>query len=255
MLSLYFYEVSKKANSNELINLLSKSSINIKGVTNFATSFVERYAAVSDYPEANLIIGKEKSELIISKKGLPISISIIDYGLNLMVSSGEYLDSAYFYENTACRKYAGFVKKSIGSKDLVNDMNILNISAESGIKFSKPKELRILKGESLARYASKNNARKFYSLICDIIEQYSRAPWFLPIKQVKVNTTEEMFEHLSMHAEDGNIELVKRDFELDEYIQSDVKTNSLYKKNLKDERRRIDWSKFFSFEIGKKKRA
>lgn len=254
--SIYFYTIAKKKDVEEIIDVFSKSSISIKEVTFFGDAFVSRYVGAAEYPAASLIIGKNKAELIISKNGKPISINIIDYGLILMLDDDTYFDSPYNYGNDNSKKYAGFVQKTIGTKEVINDLNIAKTPAESGLKMSKPRELRILKDSALVSYNKRNNARKLYALIMDIIEYYSHDPWFLPIKEMKVNTSEEMFELLtSLASEDEELILTKIEFDESQIVQSDISGNKLYKKSLKSERRKIDWAKFFTMEIGKKKKA
>ena len=253
--STFFYTLSKRKASNDIINIFSKSSISIKGVTYFAQSFAEKYGNLSGYPEATLFIGKESSELIITKGNKVISINIIDYGLNILLGEDSYLDSAYYFENEQAKKYAGFIKETLGTKEVVNDVNIIKTDADKGLRHSKPKELRILKDAPLVNYSRKSNARKLYALVCDIIETYSHDPWFLPIKEVKVKTIVEMFELMNAYAiEEDRVLLVNKEINLVDLIQSDVKASSLFKKSVKTERRKIDWAKFFTMEIGKKKK-
>ena len=253
--STYFYAISKRKGVNDIINIFSKSSINIKGITYFAQAFADKYGSATGYPEAMLFIGKDTSELIISKCGKVLSINAIDYGLNTLLGEDAYLDSAYNFENHQAKQYAGFIKETLGTKEIVNDVNINKTPEDKGLRHSKPKELRILKGTSLTSYSKKSNARKLYALISDIIEVDSHEPWFLSIKEIKVNTTVEMFELVNSYAiEEDRLLFINREINFEDLLESDIKPSGLYKKTLKTERRKIDWAKFFTMEIGGKKK-
>ena len=252
--SIYFYTLTKKHIIDEIINVFAKSSIQIKGFNYFADALVQFFENKNEYPEANLIIGKDSSELIISKGNKVISTNYIDYGLKQLIDSNEYFFSPYFYNNIQARKFAGFVKENISAKEIINDVNIYKNSPETGLKYSNPKELRILKESSLSNYTKKNNARKLYALIWDIIEKYSHEPFFLPIKEIKVKTNLEMFELLSLQSEDKDgLMFIYKDYDFTELVKGNTCTNNLYKKMIKKERKKFDWSKFLTMEIGRKK--
>ena len=251
----YFYAICRKEYVNRIINLLKQNSISVKKVDFFANYYANGHENKSAFPVISLFIGDKNSELIISKGKHVLSINILDYGEDLLLSGNEYLHSSYAYKNDKAYQYSKFIKDNFASKEIATDENIEKTSVLDAMDYAKPKELRILKDGSLNKYNIRTNARKYCSMIEDLISYYSGSPWFIPTKEIKVMCSNEMFNLLESVDEFKHIKLIKNELTMDEIVFKDVDANVLFSSSIKGERRKIDWSKFLTFEIGKKKKA
>ena len=254
--TIYFYRIAKKDNVDSLINLFKTNNISVNKVDFFANDIVRKLNSENQFPVARLIIGKNQSELIICKGKLIISINTFKYGNDVLLNENVFLDSAYNLNNDQSLQYAGFIKENFASKIASTDENIQKSTAKPVLNFSKPKELRVLKSNAIGPYKVRNNIRKFYSAILDIMDYYSQSPWFLPIREIETYCDENLFEIINeISSSEGNIAIQKGTANIDEMYRLDIENNTLFNQTVKGERKKFDWAKFLTLEIGKKKKG
>ena len=249
----YFYSFANKEVVNTYSDIFEKNGIHITNVDYYANSF-PNVAKGANFPVARLFIGKDISEVVIYKGDLVVSIYKIDYGYEELSREDIYLDSGYNKDNEDALKYASFIKANFASKELVNDDSILKEDPTGALNFSKPRELRVMKEDSLGAYRKKNNIRKYCSVVFDVIDFYSSSPWFLPIKDIETYCEPELLESLSAFASKYEYNFIKGDNSLLDTYKNDITSNKLFKSKLKGERKKIDWGKILSMEIGGKKK-
>ena len=253
--SVFFYSITKKSNITKLKDFFKSKSVNIRNINYFANNYINSFENKSIYPIATLFVGSNYSELIISKGANVLSINSFDYGSNLLLDGDKYLFSSYGYNNDISKKYAGFIKENFATKEIVSDENIIKTDSSKGLSLSLPKEVRVLKNQVLANYNIKNNIRKYYAMLLDITQFYSTSPWFLPLGEIKLVCTDEFYESLIANTEDyKDIKFIRCENNVAKMVEANINNNHLFTSSLKGERRKIDWKKFFSFDIGKKKK-
>ena len=92
-------------------------------------------------------------------------------------------------------------------------------------------------------------------MILDVTEYYSASPWFLPIGEINIICSDEFYEQISKNeGENTDIKFVRLNLDLKTIITKDISNNKLFRSVVKGERRKIDWAKFFTLEIGKSKK-
>ena len=253
--SVFFYTICKKKNVDEIKTFFKGQSLNIHNITFFSDYYVSYLDSKTSFPTATLIVGQKNSLLIISKNTTLLSVNTFDYGENILLSGQEYLHSSYFYGNIDAKKYGGFIKENFATKEPVTDEGINKTDPQKGMSLSSPKETRILKGQSLSNYYIKNNIKKYCAMVMDVAEYYSSSPWFLPIGEINIMCSDEFYEHLqTIDNRDMNINFFRLNQDLRMVLTKEVTNNKLFKSVVKGERRKIDWAKFFTLEIGKKKK-
>ena len=251
----YFYSFASIEIVNNYIDLFEKNGVHILNVDYFANTFLSNFKA-TNFPVARLFIGKNRSELVIYKGDLVVSVNEIEYGTDDLNSGELYIHSAFNRKNEEALKYSSYIKANFASKEIVNDDAILSTNEEDALVFSKPRELRILKDASLEAYSKKNNLRKYMTMLFDLVDFYSSSPWFLPIKDIETYCKDdELFDSLSNFAKDYEYTFVRGDLNHLNTYKNEISYNKLFKSKFKAERKKIDWGKFFSMEIGKKKKA
>ena len=92
-------------------------------------------------------------------------------------------------------------------------------------------------------------------MIMDILEYYSKTPWFLPIEQIRIIASDEMYEKFIELTSDYNtINLTRINTSIKEMSEISFHNCKLFSSTLKKKGfGGIDWQKFFSLDIGKKK--
>ena len=206
------------------------------------------------FPNATLIVGKEQSEIFISKADQVFAVSILPMGSDMLLEKEEYLSSPYNLNNDISLKFAACVKANFAANLSLTDDKVLSYDKNDGLSFSVPREVRAIKGASLENYNLKNNFRKFSAMIGDFIDNYSQAPWFMPIQEVKVYGLDEYFEHFEASIEDASFKYIKANEVLDLARFVEVENNDMFEQEFKEKRRKIDWAKFLTMEIGGKKK-
>ena len=92
-------------------------------------------------------------------------------------------------------------------------------------------------------------------MVLDVTSFYSSSPWFLPIGDINVICSDIFYEHLSeFEKSNENIKFNRLNYDMKTIMTKDVVNNKLFKSVVKGERRKIDWKKFFTMEIGKSKK-
>lgn len=252
----YYYSMMKREPVENILKLFKAKGISIKSIDYFAHHFINSIDHNVDFPMANLFVGKNYTELVLSNGGKVISINLFNYGETTLLDGKTYLNSAYNVGGSKASKFADFAKKNITQKSELNDANILNLPSNPDLEAPLPKELRILKDKALLIYKIKNNIRKFCSRLEDILDEFSKSPWFLPIKEVNVYSSDEFFDKLvEVSKEDSSLTFNKQIFNAVDFVSHELQNNKLFTNKIKAERRKIDWAKFFTMEIGKKKKA
>lgn len=254
----YFYKFAKRDNVNKLLNLFKTNGVNINSVNTFSSFFVSEDKDANAYPIATLVIGEYDSELIITKGNTVFSVNIFGYGKKVLLNNKEYLNSGYNFNNVEALSFSGFMKNHFLSNEPIEDENILNVKPEDGLSYTSPKELRLLKEGILDQYIVKNNFRKFYARVTEIIDFYSKEPWFFPLKEINVIGGEEVLNYLTEASKEEKIyHFVDLAISFDTLFEKEIKDCALFKKKgkVKGERRKIDWKAFLNMEIGKKKKA
>ena len=253
---VYFYTVAYKPTIDQIKEMFKKREIKLTGINYFSNVLIHRYSdKKNSYPIATLVIGEQDSRLIISKKQLLVNISQFGYGEHVLLNEDNYLDSAYNNDNMAALKYCAFVKENYKKQLNTTDENINKADPNLALEHKKPKELRLLKEEQIKVYNLKNNIKKYYSMIMDILEYYSKTPWFLPIETIRIVANDEMYQKFIEYTQEYNsINLTRIDLKIKGMTEIEVKDCKLFSSTLKKKGLLggIDWQKFFSLEIGKK---
>lgn len=249
------YEMTRRNNVSSLLEILKKKEITIKNVDYFTNQVNKLSNSAIDYPSARLFVGKDVSLVVIVKGSHLYGVNVLEFGTKDLFKNDEYLNSPYNLENGEAMKFAACVKANFASNLQLSDEKILSYDAQIDVA-SLPREMRALKGEMLENYYIKNNFRKYSSMVGDVIETYSSAPWFLPLQSIEVVCNEEIYMHLENSLnENVGFKYIKSTLNVEKLYTCDINNNSLFTQQFKKERRQIDWSKFLSMEIGKKKKA
>ena len=250
------YSLVQTKQSKGLIDVFSHHNITIKNVDYLAHVLSDLKTDKSIYPEVILIIGTEKSEVIVKKGKSILGTSFVNIGSKILLDSSELLLSAYNLENNTSLKYASFHKTNFDSKDLLTDEIILRYPIHESYEISKPREARVIKGASLEVYNKKQNFLKFHSRVLDILDVYKDEPYFVPVNEIKVYSTDEVFESLRAANSLESLKYTKVGENINKFVECSVEYNKLFDSQLvTKERKRIEWSKILTMEIGKKKKA
>lgn len=250
------YSLVQTKQSKGLVDAFEHHNIKIKNISFFSEIFNNFGENKSEYPNVTLIIGKEMSEVIVTKGKSVLGTSVIGLGTEALLNPNELYLSTYNLNNSSSLKYASFHKTNFDSKDLLTDELILKNPIHESFEIPKPKEARILKGETLENYTKKQNFLRFHTRVLDILDAYKEDPYFIPISEIKVHTTDEIFELLKASNSVENIKYVKVDEDFKKLYESHISHNPLFDSQLiTKERKKIEWSKLLTMEIGKKKKA
>lgn len=252
----FFYTIARRDNFNKLIDILKKKEVEIKNTNYFSKVYVNKFNVQNTFPSATLLVGDNLSELFVSKGSVVYGIALLSMGRKQLLEKEKYLTSPYNLSNVESLRFASCVKANFAANLSLTDEKILSYSEDGALQFSVPREARIIKGASLETYNKKNNFRKFTAMVGDILDCYASAPWFIPVNEVFVHGLNDQFDSLLLSAEDGvNFKYINSSNDLKVLYNSDVENNKLFSQQFKQERRKIDWAKFFTMEIGKKKKG
>ena len=250
----YQYEFARRDSINRLLNVYKNSGVIIDSKNVFASLFAISDKGTAPYPVATLIVGKKNSEFIIVKGEKIVSINIIEYGSEVLLKQ-EYLQSGFNYGNEQSLKVAGHIMNHISLRQDVNDENINKTDPKDGLSYNEPKELRVLREGPLEQYIIRNNFRKFYTRLLEIVATYSKGPWYFPLKEINVICDTEVLGYLvDISNEDNELRFLSTSDTIDDIFQKGIKNNPMYSKGIKKERRKIDWKAFLNMEIGPKKK-
>ena len=250
------YSLVQTKQSKGLIDVFSHHNIEIKNVNYLAHVLSDFKNDKSVYPEVILIIGSDKSEIIVKKGKSILGTSFIDLGSKKLLDPSELLLSVYNLENSTSLRYASFHKTNFDSKDLLTDEIILRFPIHESYEIAKPREARVIKGASLEAYNKKQNFLKFHSRVLDILDVYKDEPYFVPVNEIKVYASDEVFESLRASNNLDSIKYTKVGENIDKFAEYPINHNKLFESQLiTKERKRIEWSKILTMEIGKKKKA
>lgn len=251
---LFQYEFAKREFLNRIILLFRNSDITISDKNVFASTFTIVDKDIAPYPEAYLIVGAYASEIIIVKGDKIVSINIIPYGSIALLDDKQYIHSAYNMNNEKSLKFAGFIKNHIANQLEVTDFNIDHSDPSEGMNIIEPKELRLLKDSTLSNYTIRNNFRKFYVRLLEILEIYHKEPWFFPLKDINVIADIDVIGYLiDVSAEYNGARFVALGKTVNDYMQNGIRNNPMYSKGIKKERKKFDWKAFLNTDLGGKK--
>ena len=250
----YYYAMAKHMHVNKIITILNNNEIKIREISYFSKVLANSTYSDSEFPMATLIIGDNTSELIVSKGDVVSSVNVFPIGRSVLMQKDAYMTSLYNLKNQDALQFAKCVEVNFASNIVLTDDEIHSYEVEA--KASMPREVRVLKGESLENYIIKNNFRRFNAILGDMVDVYSSSPWFIPIKEINVIANDDVFENLvaSIKSSDS-FKYVKSDIDVKNVLNSTVEQDDMFDHEFKKERRRIDWAKILSMEIGKKKKA
>lgn len=253
--TVYFYELAKKDSINRLVGAFKNNGIKIKAVNIFASLLKTDDKNLTSYPITTLIIGEYDSELIIVKGGKILSINSIGYGSKVLLNQEFYNHSGYYFNNNEALCFSSFIKNNITAQAEVNDENILDCNPKDSLDPTDPKEIRLLKEDQLKQYNIKNNFRKYYAHVLEIVDFYAKSPWYFPFKEINVVASHEVHVNLIEAAsEDNQVRFVDTNLKIEDIAQNYMTNSSLFVQKSEKERRKIDWKAFFTMEIGGKKK-
>ena len=90
-------------------------------------------------------------------------------------------------------------------------------------------------------------------MVVDNLEFFSNSPWLVPMGEVKVICSDEFYDYINK-IEEASIRFNRVPIDQKALLGKGISNNILFKSSIKKERRKIDWKKFFTLEIGKSKK-
>ena len=252
----YLYAFTKIEYINKINEAFKSIGINITTEDTLNEILPGLRGSRSEFPQIYLMIGKYNSELFIVKGDSILSSNFFGFGDEALNSSSKYLYSAYNASNKEALSFSGFVRNNISSNKGADEEDILATNPEDGLKINEPKQMRLLKDDSLKQFYIKNNYKKFYSRIIDILNHYNVAPWFIPTNSINVVSGEQTYNKLLEVAKEDNLLSLEHNNPLNTVLLNPkISNNPLFSNVVKEERRKIDWKALLTKEIGKKKKA
>lgn len=252
---LYFYRFAKRDDLQSILSCIKANGGSVKSIAAYASLFAKQDKEGVLYPKAFLVIGIDDSELIITRGSEVLCVYSLGYGSNTLLNGESFLDSGYSYENDKACKFASFIEENFSKQEELDDTQILLSDASKGLSFHRPKELRIMRDEVLKAYIVRNNIKKMHALIEDVADSYASSPWFLPISEIKVFALKQIIDGLNDSSEDkGKLSFLEgEEGEIEKSFEEEIANDKLFDSKMKGERRKIDWKKLLTMEIGKKK--
>ncbi len=253
--ALHFYTFCKKELTQGITSALKGIGSSANNMDFYASTFALSADTKSLFPHATLFVGKQDAELILNKGGKVLFIHDFGFGLDWLNASDSFVESAYNQSNQKALQFSSFATENFAKKIVVCDENIEKTIPNATLSLPSPKEVRIMKDDVLATYMTKNRFRKFYCLITDIVTRFASAPWFLPITSIEVVCQEDIAASLNaVEADSAELTFVYQGKEpFASIAKGPVSHNRLFDSGVKKERRRFDWKKLLTMEIGKKK--
>ena len=254
--SFMVYTISKIDQVDEFKRVFKSFNFELKNIEYFSNLLTYDLDSKINLTNPKLVFGTNSTELVFIKGKQVVGRTLIRLGTKDLFDDTSYLDSTYNLNSDEAFKYATLHKLNFDTKDEISDELIQQQAIDDSFNATKPREVRLLKDESLKNYCLKQLIRKIHSHICDSIDLYSKSPWFFPIREIEVIGDERVVELLNSASSENEVKYIKSNVSLDTLYAKKVNNNVLFTKTLKQvERRKIDWQKFFSMEIGKKKKA
>ena len=252
----YLYSFMKIEYLDILVSAFNNVGVDIANKNTFNQLVMSNGKNNNPYPRIFLVIGKYNSEIFITKGNNIIANNFFSLGEEELDTGNEYLYSAYNRNNKEALSFSGFIKNSLSSNKDVHEDEILAFDSDSAVKYNEPKQIRLLRDQSLKQFLVKNNYKKYYSRIIDFLNYYKGAPYFIPVNNTTVISSLETFNNLNeISKEDNTLSLTHNEFSYSLFNNQKINNNPLFSSRLKQERRKIDWKAFFNMEIGKKKKA
>lgn len=254
--SMVLYSIAKAKLIEDLKNIITKHNKTVKSIDYLSDLFKQNNKTKTEAINAKLLVGEANMELLIFKGKTLISSNFIELGTKVLFEESPYLDSTYNINSDLAYKYSSLHILNYETKDSVNDESIRNAQINDSLNFSDPREVRLLKGDSLANYCLRQNIRRVHAHILDVVQHFSQTPWFFPIHEVEVVGDKRVLEQLLDVEGEKEINYIQSEINIENFFRKEIPNNVLFTKILKQkERRKIDWQKFLSMEIGKKKKA
>lgn len=253
--ALYFYTFCKKERILGLSSALKGIGSSLLNVEYYASAYAFRNDPKALFPHATLFLGKKNAELILTKGRNVLYIHEFGYGYEWLNRGADYIESAYLPHNDKALQFSSFATENFAKKVAFSDENIEKTASSNSFVLPSPKEVRIMKGEVLTNYLVRNAYRKFYALIADVASRFAGAPWFLPINVIDVVSEDGIAPQLNaIEKEEGGLTFNALGAEaFDHLAKGDISQNPLFNSGVKKERRKFDWKKLLTMEIGKKK--
>ena len=254
--TLVCYTIANSKCIDELKDAFKHHNVLINNVDYFGNLVASKYGNQNNYPKVVVCVGDYETEVIVLKGQTVIGTSLIELGQKQLLDKSKLFDSTYNIDNEESLKYASFHKIHFDTKDLLTDEIINKSLIHESFKGTEPREARILKDSALENYHLKTNFKKYHSQIMDVVEYYTKAPYFLPVNQISVFATDEFFGNLLLANSDEHLKYKQEQDSLKNLLNEYIEDNPLFSSKLSNKvRRKIDWAKLLTMEIGKKKKA
>ena len=250
------FTIANVSKIRKLIDTFFEQGIIINFIDFYSHHFITQYAKVSDSPKAYLFVGNHNSELIIYKKNVEVLSQSIKFGEQELFDTTNFFESAYNLENREAKRYASYIKKNFASSVQATDEEIFMTEIGEEYYPTEPREIRVLKDQALESYIIRHNFRLLHGLVSDCIEFCSKSSWPVNVSNVTVISSDNVYITLNEASEEDDM-YIKADYSLNDILSRPVAANLLFSNNniaKEKKRRKINWSKFFSINIGKKKK-
>ncbi len=253
--SIVLYRMTRISHIDEIKKALYNHGLTLKNINYFSNYVFSNNKANQNRIVTKLIVGEHESELIIYNGSITVCHSIIEIGKSELLDNDEFIESFYNIDNELANKYASFHKVHFDSKNLLTDDIIRNNEVHESFIPAKPKELRFLKGASLQNYQSRQKYLKLHAFVMDNVNFYMQEPWFFPVHDVEVVCDDDVYAGLLTANTGKEISYIKSTESFASYFSNEASNNLLFSSKLNvKERRKIDWGKFLTMEIGGKKK-
>ena len=257
--SVIQYTISNVNKIKKITDAFFERGIVINATEYFSHHFISQFAKVTDEPTGYLFIGPHNSELVVYNKDVEVFSQAIKFGEKELLDPTNYLESGYNVKNNEAKKYASYIKKNFASSVQATDEEIFKTEIEDEYIASLPREIRVLKDQALENYVIKHNFRLLHGLILDCVDSCSKAPWFIPVNSIYVVSSDKVFETLQETSDEAKKDIyLKAEFSLNDVLSKPAMANPLFSNGnivTEKQRRKIEWSKILTMEIGKKKKA
>ena len=252
------YTVANVNKIKRITDAFFERGVVINSIEFYSHHFINQFAKQSELPTGYLFIGEHNSELIIYKNDIEVLSQNVKFGEKELFDPENFLESAYNLNNNEAKKYTSYIKKNFASSVQASDDEILRTEIDEELLPSTPREIRVLKDQALENYVLKHNFRLLHGFVLDCLDLVNKAPWFIPVNSINVVCSESTYEKLIDASEEDRKEMyVHADFVLNDVLNKPVIGNSLFAKDsivTEKQRRRIEWSKILTMELGGKKK-
>lgn len=252
------YILSNVKNIKRITDTFFEHGIIIKSIDYFSHHYISQFIRTNSFTLFTLLVGPHSSELLIHKGDNEVLSHVINYGEEELFNGKNYLSSIYGEQNDEAKKYASYIKKNFASSVQATDEDINNSSIDEEYNSSLPREIRVLKDQALENYVIKHNFKLLHGLVCDCIDTCMKSSWRISNSSIRVVGSQLVVDALKEAAiEETNDLYIKAEYEYNDIISKPVVENPFFDSgNIITEktRRKFEWSKFLTMEIGKKKK-